>query len=453
MVFFKIVESRSFWYFFFRKWLVFIFCGSYYRRFHVRGRKHVPKEGTPILMVSNHQNGLIDALGILFSLPLRYKVVFLARADIFKKKILAKILNFCKIMPIFRQRDGKDNLGENAAIFNESAKLLKMGFPVTLFPEGQHQEGHYLGPLKKGFARIAFDAAEQNGFPENLMIVPVGNHYSSYFSNRASMCISYGQPIPLASYYPLYHENPARALTQLTEDLRPAIRGLMLDIPDRENYGLYDRLREVVRGSICRKMGLRASYLPHQLDADREFAMRIEQSSQQTMEQVRAWGRNYLEITDRLKVPTSSVENPLGFFGFIGNILAMLIGLPFAVYGICFTGLPVYLGRRKSKQLAIRMKNMMLRTSVDFVLTQILMQAVFYFIYIVLYWIFFDSFLLFIGLLASWVLTRMIWQDYLHMAGRMLRRMRAVFLKGKFKEAHALLKQLQAWACQESCQE
>lgn len=446
MVFFKIVESRSFWYFFFRKWLVFIFCGSYYRRFYVRNRKNVPEEGTPILMVSNHQNGLIDALGILFSLPLRYKVVFLARADVFKKKMVAKILNFCKIMPIYRQRDGKDNLGENAAIFDESAKLIKMGFPVTLFPEGQHQEGHYLGPIKKGFARIAFDAAEKNGFPENLMVVPVGNHYSDYFSNRADMCISYGEPIPLSRYYPLYHENPAKALNQLTEDLRPAIRNLMLDIPDRDNYELYDRLREVVRGAICGKEGLRSSYLPHQLEADRKFADRIEQTSEEEMSRVRQDTREYLAAVDSEGIPLSSVEKPLSWIGFIWNILVLLLGLPFAVYGLVFTGLPVYLGRRKSKQFSIRIKNKMLRSSFDFVFTQILMQAAFYFVYIVLYWIFFDSFICFVGFMASCVLTRMIWQDYLHMASRMLKRMRACFLSTQVRKLQPSLLRLQKWA-------
>ena len=117
MVFFKIVEKNSFWYCFFRKWLSLIFRYSYCGNFYVRGRKNVPKAGTPIMFVSNHQNGVIDALSILFAMPIRYKVVFLARADVFKKKLTARILNFCKIMPIYRQRDGRDSLSGNTAIF------------------------------------------------------------------------------------------------------------------------------------------------------------------------------------------------------------------------------------------------------------------------------------------------------------------------------------------------
>lgn len=136
----------------------------------------------------------------------------------------------------------------------------------------------------------------------------------------------------------------------------------------------------------------------------------------------------------------------MSWIGFIWNILVLLLGLPFAVYGLVFTGLPVYLGRRKSKQFSIRIKNKMLRSSFDFVFTQILMQAAFYFVYIVLYWIFFDSFICFVGFMASCVLTRMIWQDYLHMASRMLKRMRACFLSTQVRKLQPSLLRLQKWA-------
>lgn len=446
MVFFKIVESRSFWYFFFRKWLTFIFRYSYYRRFYVRNLENVPRAGTPFIMVSNHQNGLIDALGILFALPLRYKVVFLARADVFKKKTAAKILNFCKIMPIYRQRDGRDNLGENQEIFDESARLLEMGFPVTLFPEGQHQEGHYLGLVKKGFARIAFDAAEKNGFPSEMMILPVGNHYSDYFASRADMCITFGEPIPLSDFYPLYRENQAKAMTLLAERVRPAIQKLMLDIPDREHYPLYDSLREVVRNAICARHGLRRRYFPDCLQADRLFADRIRQSTEEELSEIRRTASSYLSDLRKSGLSNRGVEKPLGFGGFLLYIFLLLAGFPIALYGLCFTGIPVTLGRRKSKQISIRIRNRMLRGSFDFVLTQIVMQAIFYLLYIILYWIFFKSWLCFVLLLFSWVFTRMFWQDYLHFARKALLRMKASFKPELCKGLRLRLEKLQAWA-------
>ena len=448
MVFFDIVEKKSFWYSFFRKWLALIFSKAYYRRFHVLHKENLPPAGTPVLMVSNHQNGLIDALAILFALPLRYVAVFLARADIFKKKNTAKILNFCKVMPVYRQRDGRDNLGENAAIFNEAAKLIAMGYPVGMFPEGQHQEGHYLAPVKKGFARIAFEAAERNGFPENMLVMPVGNHYSDYFASRAKLCIRFGTPVKLSKYYDTYRDNPPKAMTLLAEEIQAAIRAQMLDIPT-EHYATYDFLREAVRPSVCGKEGLRLRYFPHQLEADRRLMAHIVRTEPQRMEQVRAAADTYRAALEKHRLSVRDIDRPVSFCRILADLLLLAAGFPFAIYGICFTGLPVWFGRRKARQISLRIKNPMLRTSFDFVLTQLIMTGLFYIVYIVLYWIFIRSWIWFVPVLASWMLTRAFWQDYLHYARRAGYRLRAFCHHRVCKQLRVLGMELNDWAIEE----
>ena len=442
MIYFKIVEKKPFGYFFLRRWFGLIFSYAYYKRFYVFGKKNLPPAGTPFMMVSNHQNGLLDALAILFAMPLRYAVVFLARADIFKKKFTARILNFCKIMPVYRQRDGRETLNENAAIFDESAKLVGMGFPVTLFPEGRHQEGHYLGPVKKGFARIAFEAAERNGYPENMVIVPVGNHYSDYFAKRAKLCVRFGAPVQLSRYYALYKENPPKAMTLLAQEIQEAIRALMLDIPDTEHYEDYDFLRHVVRPCLCREAGLRQRYFPHQWQADRIFADRLARMAANGMDfesgrmkALRQKTEDYRKALADLRLCTQDVEKPAGFWECLLHGVLLALGLPFALYGLCFTGLPVWIGRRKSAAIAERIKNRMLRSSFDFVLTQLLCTGAFYLVYIIVYWIGVSRFDIgapwawcgFFLLLASWMLTRAFWQDYMRYACYALRRFRAFF--------------------------
>lgn len=94
----------------------------YYRKYYVLNKERIPKN-EPIVAISNHQNGLSDALGILFAFKKdgRYPV-FIARADIFKREIAAKLLRFLRIMPAFRAVDvGKEGLDDNDAIFNKSA--------------------------------------------------------------------------------------------------------------------------------------------------------------------------------------------------------------------------------------------------------------------------------------------------------------------------------------------
>lgn len=445
MVYFKVVESRTFLYVFIKKWFTWIMRYAYYRRFHMRGKENLPKKGTPVLIVSNHQNAVMDALAIDFSLPARCRMVFLARSDAFKKPFIAKILNFCKVMPIFRQRDGRDTLGGNQAIFEESAKLIGMGFPVALFPEGRHQEGHYLIPLKKGFARIAFETAEFLGFPDDMTVMPVGNHYSDYFSLRSDVCVNFGKPVPLKDYYALYRENPAKALLKLTEDIAPAIRALMLDIPDVPHYDTYDYLRTVVRGEIACRQGLRYGYLPDDLQADRFFAARIAQSSPEVMAEVREKTLRYKREVEALGISTREVEGKAHIGTFLKDFILLLIGLPFALYGFVFSGVPVLVGQSLSHRMAA--KNKMLQSSINFVLGQLLLQGLFYLLYIIL----------FVSLLPGWgagalvcflltcIFTRALWQDYMHFAAGAFRRLRAMFMPRSVAALRPLRKELCDW--------
>lgn len=54
----------------------------YYRRVHYINTGNVPSDGTPLLIVSDHQNSLNDALGVLLSISDRI-VHFIVRADVF----------------------------------------------------------------------------------------------------------------------------------------------------------------------------------------------------------------------------------------------------------------------------------------------------------------------------------------------------------------------------------
>ena len=82
---------------------------SYRKILHV-GKENIPQDGA-IIFAPNHTNTLMDALVIL-----AYNhgpKVFVARADIFRNRKLAKILTFMKIMPIMRQRDGISAIKKN----------------------------------------------------------------------------------------------------------------------------------------------------------------------------------------------------------------------------------------------------------------------------------------------------------------------------------------------------
>ena len=74
----------------------------FYRKIIVVGRENInPDEH--LIFAPNHQNALMDALAVLFTH--KGQPIFLARADIFKKKTVASLLYFMKILPVYRIRD------------------------------------------------------------------------------------------------------------------------------------------------------------------------------------------------------------------------------------------------------------------------------------------------------------------------------------------------------------
>jgi len=164
-----------------------------FKKIEINGEENIPEKGAFILS-PNHVNTLLDALVILALMQGR-EVAFAARADIFKKPLVAKILNFLRIMPINRIRDGVDSLSENEKTFATAVKTLKTGMPFCMFPEGRHSQEPGLLPLRKGIARIALRASSE--LDEPVYLIPVGLVYEDYENYRTSVQINVGEPITI----------------------------------------------------------------------------------------------------------------------------------------------------------------------------------------------------------------------------------------------------------------
>jgi 1-acyl-sn-glycerol-3-phosphate acyltransferase len=174
----------------------------------------------------------MDALAMLFSV--KNQLVFMARSDIFKK--FATILYFLKILPIYRIRDGIDTLKKNQAVFDKTVDVLNAYNGLVILPEGNHAGIHRLRPLKKGFARIAFQTEETGKVTEGIGVVPVGIDYDDYTHCRSRKIIVFGKPIPVADFLESYRENPAVGLNLLKNHLAGKMKKLIIDIETVEYY-------------------------------------------------------------------------------------------------------------------------------------------------------------------------------------------------------------------------
>ena len=190
----------------------------------------LPEDGA-VIIAPNHTNTLMDALVVLQSR--RDATVFGARADIFRKPAIARILRFLRILPFSRQRDGNQAVLDNYRTFEEVDETLAHGVPFCLFPEGRHRPMHSLLPMGKGVARIAFRSAESR----QTYLVPTGIEYGDYFRFRSSCRLRFGEPIDVNAFLAAHADlGESERYKALREELFNRIKELILYIPDDGDY-------------------------------------------------------------------------------------------------------------------------------------------------------------------------------------------------------------------------
>ncbi len=144
----------------------------------------------PVLLACNHPNSFLDSviLDTLFEQPLWS----LARGDVFKKPFIIRILSALKILPVYRPSEGVENLSENYKTFEACIDIFRNNGIITIFSEGKCINEWHLRPLKKGTARLAIKAWEEN-IP--LQVIPVGINYSSFRRFGKNIFLNFGTPI------------------------------------------------------------------------------------------------------------------------------------------------------------------------------------------------------------------------------------------------------------------
>lgn len=215
----------------------------FYRKVLAYGREHLDFS-VPTILAPNHQNALMDAMAVIGTLD--RQLIFLARADIFKKKLVARILYKLKMLPVYRFKDGFENLKQNDDTFRDTLRVMENRNGVVILPEGNHATFRKLRQLKKGICRIAFQTAEASGFSQEINIVPVGLDYSHYWHFRQVLTVIYGHPIHVSEYYNSYRENPNRAIVELRDRLSSEMKKVMVHIDDEQDYDAINELRNIV---------------------------------------------------------------------------------------------------------------------------------------------------------------------------------------------------------------
>ena len=331
----KKIQDPNFWYSFLLPY-VNLHTRRAYRRFEVHGKEHLPKDNAMVFGV-NHSNTLMDALVLLASNNIRK--VFIARGDIFKNPVVAKILNFLRILPIFRIRNGVAAVRNNDETLNRAVDVLHDHVDLYLFPEGTHRTKHSLMRMGKGLFHIAVDANKRFGDESPVYIIPTAIEYGDYFRFRSTAMINFGKPINVTEFLKnATDENEAVTINQLKDRLHNEISQLFTFIPDDEDY---DAIWEIVKmKNEKRAGGLYKKMLRNRATVDKVLKFREEHPE----EAKNLFGRinDFAKERVKQKISVISTAKKYPLLNSLWKLALLVLGLPYYLAS-AVVNLPVWL--------------------------------------------------------------------------------------------------------------
>lgn len=334
-------EKWSFRYWILKQYIRFV-DWLIHKKVVVTGREKIPKN-KPLVFAPNHQNALCDPIAVLLNIPLQ--PVWLARADIFKSKTARPILKFLKIMPVYRMRDGRENLTNNDRTFADSITILKNNSALALFPEAAHSGKRQMLEHKKGIPRIIFMAEEETNYNLDIYVIPTGIYYSHYWKFDRTVMVNFGDPISVKPYLEAYRENPNDATVSLRQAINDAVLQQVINIESKKYYTDFENIREIYGKHFLKRQEKTLSCV-HLFKSDQVLISRLdklETDNPHETENIVLEFRNYTTALKKYKLRSWVIENRSNNFMKIALAkLLLIVGLPVFLYGFLLNAIPFF---------------------------------------------------------------------------------------------------------------
>lgn len=183
---------------------------AWWGRLQVEGLEALPESG-PLLVVGNHDSHW-DPVMVGIAARKRRQIRALAKADLWKVRGLAPILNGMGQVPIQRGRGDKEALAK-------AIEILRAGACIGVFPEGTRSKGKVLR-ARSGVGRLALEVPEAHV----TLVAIEGTTELTGFPRRPRLRIRFFDP---AGGQPRPDEDPgelsARLLAEIRDQVPPSL--------------------------------------------------------------------------------------------------------------------------------------------------------------------------------------------------------------------------------------
>ena len=331
----------------FLKSLINIALRVFFRKFHIKGRENIPQEG-PFLIVANHPNTFLDPMCVSVLIP--QKISFLAKATIFKFKIIGSILKGLNLIPIHRVEDAPGMGSKNEDAFKYCYQKLANDGVILIFPEGTSEYERKLRKIKTGAARIALGTAKENDFNINVKILPVGLNYTKSSTFRSEVFLEFGKVIETKDYFDAFKNNEIATAKTLTNTIEKSITELIVNIENTEFEILVQQIESLINTSSSNIKEAKSSFktiaISQEIYASIEYYRKNDPSRfEYIKDKIDNYFKNLQAINLSDKMIADGIEQT-NLWKYIAKTIAILFfGFPFWLFGYINSFIPYKIPR------------------------------------------------------------------------------------------------------------
>lgn len=308
----------------------------YFRKLYITGRENVPKKG-PIVFAINHPTAFVDPMFLpCFFWNLTSRIIL--TGTMYGNKVLAWVLDSLKMIPIFRFRDGFENMRKNQEIMDDIHKQLNEGGNIVIMAEGNRVHEKRMRPIQKGTARMVFGSYGKYR-QEEISVVPIGINYTDALSPRSEIMLDFGKPLLMSDYKEVYEQNDRKAIKQLTQDLGKEMKKRIIHIDNKENDEWIEGVMDVCRKEKPLSMFPLAENNREPLERELALVNKLNHLDESEQISLKAQYIDYQNIIKQNNLSINSIARPEQG-GFL-NLLLIILSFPIYLVGYLINALPI----------------------------------------------------------------------------------------------------------------
>lgn len=322
--------------------LYLITARTYYAKITILNLDKVPVN-KPLLFAINHSNAFWD--GVLIGLHTKQRVWFLARGDVFKKPVAAKMLNAIGIAPIYRMQEGIENLEKNKEVFNRCYLILEANQSIAIFPEGNCERESKLRPLKKGTSRIAHGALESFKQNKNLYITCAGINYDDPDNLNSEILINFNDSITVNDFFDGKSPLDSKSALQFTRTLESSMNQVMYNVHEQQDHRIFHFIK---RNFLNLIIGTNKN-AKYEFEQVKKLSNKINQNKE-ALEQLKQATAPYMELLEQTSIREKYTLRYLIQNKFLADYMMFILLFIPALPGLLLNSWPYALAFRTAKK-------------------------------------------------------------------------------------------------------